>query len=223
MKTPLSVSLAIGATAILAACVTNPATTGRDIGGRTMHLAEWRAVEPREAIINIADLKGASEPGFLMRTEQRVRDNALLQQKIRFNGGAGYIHAERTNGLYDYGTTEYFNDPSTAKSQIDKFYGKSIPDTDYKESRKIYSRGKRGGWLYMVRSLSSAPDRTCVFASIGFLDNPTKNQRTDERYDTGIIFRDCSGTRTPDDIEAFLNALKIVPPEYNRTVGGWPR
>ena len=208
------VALAGGATLlVLAACVTNTATTGRDNQGRVTHHTEWRNIEPHEAIINIADLKGASEPRFLLRTEQRARDNVIVEQRIRFNGMMGYIYVQQAP-IFNYATTEQFNDPSVFKKKIDEFYGKRARDVDYDESRKIYNHGKRGGWLHVVRD----PDRACIFARVGFLEDSGNKSSvvTDELYDTLVTFRDCSGKRSADDIETFLNGIKIIPPEYNR-------
>ncbi len=209
----------MGMAATLAACVTNPAMTGKDIHGATTHHTEWRTVAPREAIINIADLKGASEPRFRLRTERRVRDKELVQQRIYFDVMTGYIGVEHTTAFFDYASTRYVNDPGSIKDRIDEFYGKTVRDADYEESRRIYSRGTRGGWLHVVRG--------CIFAGIGFLDESNSRLWTevsaDEHYDTIVDFRDCSRTRTVDDVEAFLNGLKIVPPKYNRAVVGEAR
>lgn len=216
MKTPLSTSVVVGMAATLVACVTNPATTGRDISGTTTHHTDWRTVAPSEAVINIVDLKGSSEPRFRLRTEHRIRDNELVQQKIHFDVMTGYIGVEHTTAFFDYASTRHVNDPGSLKAGIDEFYGHPIQDADYEESRRIYSRGARGGWLHVVGG--------CIFAGIGFLDESNSRLWTeisaDEHYDTIVDFRDCSGTRTADDVEAFLDGLKIVPPEYNRTVVG---
>ena len=203
----------------LAASVVSQAAD-RTIDGKVVRHGEWRSMKPKEAVINIADRKDFSHSTFFLRTQQRTRDNAVVEQRLRFNGMAGYIGVQRAR-IFNYAATRYFNDQKAAKKKIDRFYGRQIRTSDYEDARKIYRYGTRGGWLHVVRDKprQNAPDRTCIFASLGFLDDRANIPSTmgDELYDTLIDFRDCSGRRTADDVEAFLNDLKIVRPEYNRT------
>lgn len=196
------------------------AAADRTIGGKIVSHTEWRTMKPQEAVINIADLEGFSHSTFFLRTQQRTRDNVIVEQRLRFNGMDGYIWVQRAP-IFDYATTKHFNDQKSAQKKIDRFYGKRIRTVDYEEARRIYRYGTRGGWLHVVRDKlrRNAPDRTCIFASLGFLDDRANIPSTtaDELYDTVINFRDCSGRRTADDVEAFLNDLRIVRPEYNRT------
>ena len=57
--------------------------------------------------------------------------------------------------------------------------------------------------------------QTCLLARVGFLGDTNKPTSPGEYYDTIVRFRDCSGKRSTDDVEAFLNGMKIVEPEYN--------
>ena len=59
--------------------------------------------------------------------------------------------------------------------------------------------------------------QTCFLARVGFLGDTNKPTPVGEYYDTVVRFRDCSGKRSMDDVEAFLNGMKIVEPEYNLT------
>ena len=58
---------------------------------------------------------------------------------------------------------------------------------------------------------------SCIVSQFGFLTDWAKmGHRTDERYDTIINFRDCSGKRSLDQVAEWLEGAKIVEPPYNR-------
>ena len=131
------------------------------IDGKIVRHGEWRSMKPKEAVIDIADLKDFSHSTFFLRTQQRTRDNAVVEQRLRFNEAAGYIGIQRAR-IFNYAATRYFDDQKAAKKKIDRFYGKQIRTVDYEEARRIYRYGTRGGWLHVVRDKPrrNAPDRT---------------------------------------------------------------
>ena len=213
---------ALAAVAALTACAPEPGprpgggSIGRDVGGPPTYRTAWTAIEPHELLINIADLEEAA----LSNAERRGRDNRLVQQRVRLDGGSGRIFLEHSiSGYYNERSTRNANDPASSKKGISRYYGK-IGRFDYEESRKVYTYGERGGWVHRVRN--RVTDRTCIFAQVAFLSDQAKlhGSVTDERYDTVVRLRDCSRKRSLNQTEAFLNRMKIVPPEYNRGLRG---
>ena len=45
---------------------------------------------------------------------------------------------------------------------------------------------------------------------LGFLSDGTKARTSGEHYDTIVHFRDCTGRRSMEEVEAFLRGLKLV-------------
>ena len=210
------------AAASAAACVPEGPTAtggsiGKTIGGVPTYHTAWRSIEPHELMVNIVDLKGAT----VQRAEQRNRDNALVHQRAWLDSGLGWLTIEHVIvSRFNLQTTQYFNDPTTAKNYVAKFYKNGNRKFAYEESRKIHAYGERGGWVHLVRTPDTG--RTCIFAMVAFLSDPAKlhSHITDEIYDTGVRFRYCSADRSLDEVVAFLKGLKIVPPGYNRSVAG---
>lgn len=201
----------------LAACAPEGGSTGKDIGGTTTWRTAWKSVQAYELVLNIADLEGAK----VSKAEQRSRDNNMVHQRFRFDDGRSWIMIEHVpSGRFNQTTTQYFNDPATSKEKISKFYKARNQEFDYEESRKIYAHWEHGGWVHLARSRDT--NQTCIFAMVGFLSDSSKlrDSITDEFYDTGVRFRDCSGDRSLNVAETFLKRMKIVPFGYNRRAAG---
>ena len=195
---------------LVSACQTGIDTSRKDTGGRTMHMSQWKSIEPHELVINIADLDGIviSEP------QSRIRDNQLLHQRARFDGAGSLVIQHHPIFGYSQHTTNQLNSREDAKAYIDRYYKGRNQRIVHGEARKI-SSGDRGGWMTSVYVQDAA--QTCFLARVGFLGDTNKPTPVGEYYDTVVRFRDCSGKRSMDDVEAFLNGMKIVEPEYNLT------
>ena len=202
-----------------AACVPEgPTATGGSIGrnliGGPTYRTAWRDIKPYELVVNIVDLEGVT----VQRAQQRTRDNALVHQRATLDEGAISIEYNIGN-FFNVETTLYLNDLATAKAEISKYHKKRNQKFKYDEARRIHAYGDRGGWVSLVRNKETG--RVCIFARMGFLnDRARASWSADEHYDTIVRFRDCSGERSLDDVESFLKRLKIVPPEYNRSMAG---
>ena len=193
---------------LVSGCQTGIDTSRKDTGGTTMHLSQWKSIQPQELVINIADLDGIviSEP------QSQIRDNRILHQRARFDG-AGTVRIQHHQVFgYSQHVTRQLNDREDAKADVDRFYKRQNQKIVHREARKI-SSGSRGGWLTSVYIPDAA--QTCFLARVGFLGDTNKPTPVGEYYDTVVRFRDCSGKRSMDDVEAFLNGMKIVEPKYN--------
>ncbi len=198
----------VAAAFLVSACQTGIDTSRRDAGGTTMHLSQWKPIEPHELVINIADLDGIE----IAEPQSRIRDNQILNQRARFDG-AGFLSIQHHQVFgFSQHTTRQMNSREDAKADIDRFYKRQNRKIVHGEARKI-SSGGRGGWMTSVDIQDAG--QTCFLARVGFLGDANKPTPVGEYYDTLVRFRDCSGKRSMDDVEAFLNGLKIVEPEYN--------
>lgn len=194
---------------LVSACQTGIDTSKKDTGGTTVYLSQWKSIEPHELVINIADLDGI----IISQPQSRIRDNEILHQRARFDG-TGFLMIQHIQVYYyNQHVTSRMNSRENAKVEVDRYYKGRNQKIVHREARKI-SSGDRGGWLTSVYIPDAA--QTCFLARVGFLGDTRKPSPPGEYYDTIVRFRDCSGKRSTDDVEAFLNGMKIVGPEYNR-------
>ena len=183
----------------------------RDVSGTVMDLAEWREIKPREVVVNIVDLEHVRAT----RAQERARDNRGIQQRVWFNGVDGYIWIEHFPvARFNEHVTRRLQDPSYSEKLVANFYRKRDLRYDLQESRRIHSPYGRSGWVRQARRRQTGD--TCDFASVGFLSDASKQPAGAETYDTILYFRDCSGEGSLDDLAAWFEDVKIVPPEYNR-------
>ena len=185
-------------------------TSQRAISGKVMHLTEWKSIQPHELVVNISDLEGVS----ILRAQQQVRDNQIIKQRAWLGLSDGHDHdLDIQYGvgtwLFKFSETKRLNSEEKFKETVSKYYMKQNLKVIHEETRKVYRHGDRGGWLSSVRT--SGPAQYCILARIGFLSDSTKFLPVGELYDTIVLFRDCSRKRSLDDIEAFLNGMKIIP------------
>ena len=200
----------------IALCIPRIATAQdkppRDIGGTVMDLTKWNPIKPHEIVLNIVDLPKAE----VSRADRRIRNNGThLQQRAWFDGRKGFIHIEHAfSYVYNDRTTFYFQDPETTKKVAAVYCRRAGKTCDTGDARKIHAYGERSGWVRPVRVRETG--RECIGAVMGFLSADKFHTLPEERYDTGITYRDCSGKRTLDEVVEWLEGLKIVEPSYNR-------
>lgn len=200
----------VAAAFLVSACQTGIDTSRKDDGGTTVHLSQWKSIQPHELVINVADLDGI----VISQPQSRIRDNQILHQRARFDG-AGFLVIQHIQVLaYNQHVTSRMNSREDAKADVDGYYKGRNQKIVHGEARKI-SSGDRGGWMTSVDVQDTG--QTCFLARVGFLGDTNKPTPPGEYYDTVVRFRDCSGKRSMDDVEAFLNGMKIVEPEYNLT------
>ena len=201
-------TLAVVTAFLVSACQTGTDTSRKDAGGRTMHLSQWKSIKPHELVINIADLDGI----VILEPQSQIRDNEVLHQRAKFYGGGGLNLEHIQVYYYNLQTTDAMNSRENAKAEADRYYKRRKQRVVYEEERKI-SSGDRGGWMATIEVKDTG--QTCLLARVGFLGDTNKRTPIGEHYDTVVRFRDCSGKRSMDDVEAFLKGMKIVDSEYN--------
>ena len=189
-------------------------TTGADAGGRTMHLTGWQDIDPWELRINIADMDGMA--GTVYGAQTQTRDNSVIHQRARFyRGYLGIQHNHGPEAAYDERTTRNLNAEANLKENIREYFnGQKI---EYEDSAHIRVRGERGGWTHLVRD-PNAEGRTCIFGHVGFLMPAKRSIWTQEAYDVVVTLRDCSQKRSFSHVVDFLTNMKVVEPEYNRSL-----
>ena len=200
------------ATAILATVAVADEKRRTD-SGRVVQFSDWKDRKPHEAMINVIDLE-KFPPIEEVTVQQRTRDNAMTRQRIRFDRMQVSIMVDHFPvGYFALSATDTVHSESKTKARVRKYGLKSHErdEATFEESRKVYSYGRRGGWVHAVEI---GPRKSCVFGMMGLLSRG-KSAPT-EQYDTIISIKDCSGNRSIKHYEAFLKDLKMVPPEYNR-------
>ena len=201
-------SLVAIAAAIAVTCQTVPASAQNRGDG------QWRDIPPYEITVNIIDLREVD----VWKAQQRIRDNAVLQQQAFIGDGAGRLllhHAPSyTDGVSEHAAMAYQEAALSRKAAV-RFWSINGEPFDYEESRKIYNYGERAGWVHMTRSRTSS--RRCIIARVAFLSDQAKGSLSpSEVYDSVVSLDDCSGKRTLRETVEWLKNLKIVPVEYNR-------
>lgn len=206
--------------AAAAIAVTAPAALAqdkppRDSTGTVMDLSKWHDMPTHEFMLNIVDLPGVE----MARAQRRVRNKGIPHERVRFGGGKGWMLVEHIYvGLYNEHVTDSMQSREEADRAVERRAERRRLVTSVEQRRKIYAFGERGGWVYAVRVQGTG--QLCIAGRFGFLSDWGKmGHRTGERYDTSVIFNDCSGKRSLDDMVAWANGAKIVEPPYNRIAG----
>lgn len=205
---------ALAAVALIAAAPPAPAQDKppRDSSGAIMDLSRWHAMPTHEFMLNIVDLPDAE----FTRAQRRVRDKGIPHERVRFDGGKGSMFVEHILvGVYKAYVGERLLDREYVDGLLEKFGQRRGEVFEAEQRRKIYSYGERGGLVLAIRGRRTG--MSCVVSRFGFLSDWAKmGQRTEERYDTLISFRDCSGKRSFEDVVKWVEGAKIVEPPYNR-------
>ena len=193
-------------TAMLAGCGPAGKTAGKTTTGTRTYNTEWQTIPPKRVLINVGDLDNAA----VTWTEERIRDNSIVQQGVNFDGtGRIYVeHLVGSHSLYNAGVTERHNNLSKLLPRLDR----SLPRYNVRaadpEKGRIRKYGSRGGWVGPAMERGTGND--CIVGRVAFLSRTAKNSRTDERYDTVVSIRDCSGKRTVEEVKEFLTNVRIV-------------
>ena len=190
-------------TAMLVGCGPTGKTIGKTTTGQRTYNSEWREIDPSRMLIDFGKLDGAA----VTRTEERIRDNSIIQQRVYFKG-PGFVYLEHLAGasaVYSLRVTDRHNNMSKlADKYLSRF---NIQEADIEKGR-IRKYGSRGGWVGRATEKGTGAD--CIASRVAFLSRADKNRGADERYDTVVSFRDCSGERSLEEVREFLNGLRIV-------------
>ncbi len=165
--------------------------TRRDASGTPMHLSAEHSISPAEIVINFGDLTNVN----VGSARQRIRDNAVIHQSVYFNDRKGFLSVQyASSNFYNLNVTQSFNDRSQFKNIVTKFTRKaSRPDFEVVKLDRLRSFERYGGYIMHIQF----PDTVeCVFARVGYTTHTNFASATDERYDTLVVFRDCSMRNT---------------------------
>ena len=202
MRTAIWIAAAM-LSAALAACGPAGKTIGKTTTGQRTYSTEWREIEPGRVLIDFGRLDGAA----VTYTEERIRDNAIVQQRVRFDG-RGHVYLEHLVGTFAVYNIQVTDRHNSASKVVDRYLSRyEVPAVDLEKGR-IRKYGSRGGWVGRAKEKATGAD--CVVARLAFLSRAGKNRRTDEHYDTVVSFNDCSGKRSVEEVRDFLNGLRIV-------------
>ena len=213
---PLGTVVAVSALAALIAAYGPPALAQdnrpRDSSGAVMDLSKWHSMPTHEFMLNIVDLPGAE----FTHAERRVRNKAVPHERAWFDGRRGFLFVEHAFvRVYRSYVTDRLKSREYADGLLDRWGQRRGQVFEAVERRKIYRYGERAGWVYAVRGKRTG--ESCIVSRFGFLSDWAKmGHLTDERYDTTVNYRDCSGKRSFDDVVTWVNGAKIVEPPYNR-------
>ncbi len=185
--------------------------------------AGWRKIEPSEIVINLVDLGKVPEARF----EQRITDNGWLNQRAVFLQRKGGVFIERTPDVFTQRLSMLYDSEEQFLREAKKVFrrhGKRGETIHFNGLERITMRGNRSGHAAAVEAtLKGKPrgtGRDCIVAGLLFLGEEKRNPAADERFDTRVMLRDCSGEGRLERAAEWLRGLKIVPQGYNRGIGG---
>ncbi len=205
MRVTISIAVAM-MTLALAGCGPAGKTIGKTTTGQRTYNTQWEKLLPDRVLIDPRGLNDA----VVTWTDERMRDNAIVQQRVQYDGGSR-IFVEHLSGafsLYNTGVTDRHNNPSKVLAHLDKYFLAYKIHMEDMEKGRIRKYGDRGGWVGEATAKESGT--ACVIGRLALLSKTEKNLRTDERYDTIVQIRDCSGKRTMEQVKKFLKNVRIV-------------
>ena len=175
---------------------------------QTFQHSEWTYLPPEEIIVNLYDLRNV----VAVRTRTRTRNNAVVEQQASFLLGVIHIQHAPAN-LFNQTATDSLRHAAEAEGQFRQLLGRRDKRVELADSRDLYAFGERGGWLHIFDLVESG--QTCYASRTGFLSDSGKNWDAAERYDTIVMFYDCSAHRSLHEIETWLKGMRLVSSEYN--------
>ena len=183
------------------------------------NMTEWEKIEPSEIIINLADLDKRLNATF----EQRVIAGGRLNQRVAFLQRNGGLFIERTPDIFTHRLSMLYDSRESFLREARKIFerrAKRGATVDFGKVERIRAEGDRSGHVAAVKMTSRRGGRDCIVGGVLFLGEGKRNPAADERFDTRVMLRDCSGERSFERIADWLRGVKIAPEGYNRGLGG---
>ena len=175
---------------------------------QTYQYSAWEYLPPDEIVVNLYDLRDL----IAAKTQTRVRDKAIVEQRAQFLFGS--IHIQHTPAdLFNQTSSDSIRDAADVEARLRRLLPSRDKGAKLTDSRSLYAYGERGGWLHMFDLANMG--QTCYMSTTGFLSDPGKNWDAGERYDTFVTFWDCSQRRSLYEIETWLKGMRLVSSEYN--------
>ena len=196
----------------------SPQGTGRSPAARTTS-SDWKRIDPSGIAVNLVDLGRIPAAKF----EQRISDDGRLNQRVVFLGRKGGIFIERTPGTFTHRLSMLYDSEEKFVREAKKVFRRHMKRGHrlrFDRIERIRSRGDRSGHAAAVKLAQEGAGRDCIVAGVLFMGGEKRNPAADERFDTRVMLRDCSGEASFERAAGWLRSLKIVPEGYNRGVGG---
>ena len=196
----------------------SPQGTGRPPTARTTS-SDWKRIDPSGIAVNLVDLGRIPAAKF----EQRISDDGRLNQRVVFLGRKGGIFIERTPGTFTHRLSMLYDSEEKFVRETKKVFRRHMKRGHrlrFDRIERIRSRGDRSGHAAAVKLAQGGAGRDCIVAGVLFMGGEKRNPAADERFDTRVMLRDCSGEASFERAAGWLRSLKIVPEGYNRGVGG---
>lgn len=181
-------------------------TTGssKDIRGATVNYSSWPALSDGDSIVTFSGKKAP----FVMLRQQRLRDNSIYAERIRFEndtkipGFPGHLYLESAPSYFNNQSAEnLLNKPDVLRRAKRRFKTLSwfspVKTADHYE----------GKFSYLIAAKSAtAPDK-CIFARQGFNDIPTEVYGI--HYQTLTSFGYCKSNSTEAELLEVLATVRV--------------
>lgn len=180
---------------------------------------EWKRIEPSGIVVNLVDLGRIPAARF----EQRTTENGWLNQRAMFLGRKGGIFIERAPGALPHRLSMLYDTEEKFVREARKVFGRHMKRGHrlrFDRIERVRSRGDRSGHAAAVALTQRGGARECIVAGVTFLAGEKRDPAANERFDTRVMLRDCSGEGSLERATTWLRRLKIVPEGYNRSLGG---
>ena len=108
-------------------------------------------------------------------------------------------HAVPGLWLYDYRSSMRYDTEDKFRREAEKVFEKRRKTVHFDRIVRIRKHGDRSGHAAAVELTAFGRKRgtgqNCIIAGLDFLSAGKQNWATDERFDTSVLLRDCSGER----------------------------
>lgn len=193
--------------AVMAICALALAQDNRPRGSTVEDPSRERSIELHEVMLNIVELPSLTFTSAL----HRVKDKGVTSQEIVLGGGATKVWVDHSREvLFDRNVTDSIVEWENAKE-----FARGIAEQmagDYRIDRRWrVRRDERGGWIFGLQNRERRG--SCFLARVGFLSDLARLGNPDDvRFDTDVVYLDCSGERSLETVMRWLEGMRIVAP-----------
>jgi len=169
-----------------------------------MELGAWEHIQSYEMDLDI--------PLYLNNeissVESRMRDAAIIEEKIRLNGTKGKIFTQRAVGaFFNVSTTEKMQDKVAFIRRIKRYFKQSY--VDHEEIQKIEHTSKNSGGYYVIVNTTKLL-RRCFFSQVGYrLGEETSYSNEEGQFDTILTMHYCDPLASVDKFKETLTKVDI--------------
>ena len=188
---------------LLSSCMEQDGVS-RDSAGRSVNYAEWKPIERKDIAIDLAKLESVSVTKF----EERLRDNAVVNQRIGFHGGGMYIQRV-LDGFFGLHSMEGVLNEDMFRGRVESTFVKNLARGRSVKLESIEHISDNvvvcGGYLATLSATNSG--EKCFYANSGYRLGTTSYDNDMGEYDTFVEFWCCGSDLSPKQIVRFLGTL----------------